>query len=92
MEPDEQGYAQQPCHSLHERIMDGNGVPAMSAFAEKDGVTEERDIVIKSDPLAALRTTGRGVDDRFLEGDAVNAYIQETADCQTEEQCEKKPH
>jgi hypothetical protein len=72
--------------------MNGNRVPAIPAFAEKDGVTEERNIVIESDPLAALRTAGGGMDDRFLEGDAVNAYIQETADCQTEEQCEKKPH
>jgi hypothetical protein len=62
------------------------------AFPEKDEVTEKRNVVVESDPLSALGATGGGVDDRFTKGNAIDAHIQETADGQTEEHCEKKSH
>ncbi len=88
LELDEQGCAQQPCDGLHHGILQRNGILTMSAPAQKEDIADEGDIVVEPDTRPALGATGGRMDDRFLEGDTVNAYIEETPNRQPKEKRE----
>lgn len=52
---------------------------AGSAFAHEDGITEERNVVIKFDPCTAMGTTGTGMDDRFSLRDSMDTNIEKAS-------------
>jgi hypothetical protein len=49
------------------------------AFAQKDDVTEERNVVIELDSCTAIWTTGRGTDNGFSLWDSINTNIEKAS-------------
>jgi hypothetical protein len=49
------------------------------AFAQKDDVTDDRDVVIELDSCAAMGTTGAGMDDGLSFRDSVDTNIEKAS-------------
>jgi hypothetical protein len=65
---------------------------AMPAPAKEEGVADHRDVVVEPDSFSALGAARRGMDDRFPEGNAVNANVEEASESQTEKNCKDHPY
>jgi hypothetical protein len=52
---------------------------AGSAFAQEDGVTDERNVVIEFDPCTAMGATGTGMDDGFSLRDSMDTNVEKAS-------------
>ena len=65
---DKKGRTQKTRDGFHEWVSDRNGPLTVPALPHQEDVTQQGDVVVKSDPLPTLGTTGRGVDDGPMKG------------------------
>ena len=76
---DEQREAQQPGDELHQRIPERDPGATVPAPSQEQKVADDRDVVVEWDSGSTLRATGRRADNRFTEGNAVNAHVEEAS-------------
>jgi hypothetical protein len=64
----------------------------LPAPAQKQEVADDRDVVVEPDSGSTVRATRRRADNRFLEGNAINANVEEAPQNQAEHECEHRSH
>jgi hypothetical protein len=87
-ELNEESDTQQPDDHLHQRIPERNRGATLPAPAQEHDVADDRDVVVESDFGSTLRAVGRRVGNRFLEGNAINANVEEAPQRQAKHKCE----
>src|ERR1035438_4303018 len=85
-EPPDEDEEQRTRQQLDDRIPYGNGRLAMPAAAAEQRVAEQRDVVVPGNRMAASRAVGAGPYHRKILRQAVDAYVEEAADQQAEQQ------
>ena len=86
LEKKQQG--QQPVQSLDQRIAPGDGRMAGAALCPEDKKTDERDIVIPADLVAAHRAGRRRKDNRLILRQTADADVEKRADNRAEDEGE----
>jgi hypothetical protein len=61
-------------------------VATVSAFAQKQQITDQGNVIVKFDFFTAVWATGGRTDDRFFERDTIDTYVHETPQGQPEQE------
>jgi hypothetical protein len=73
------------CQQFNQRILKRNWRSASATLSSKHEIGQNRNIVVEAYRFAAIRAARSGKDDRLLQRDPVNAYVEKTADYQAEQ-------